>query len=163
MMRFIPHPLFSLALFAIWLLLNATLAPAHIVLGLALGVVGGLILARLQPRAGRVHLRAAALVSLLWLLFVDIVRSNAAVLCIVFHPAIRSRTSGFLSMPLELRHPGGLALLACIITATPGTSWARYDVARNILTIHMLDLVDEQAWIRQFKDRYERRLMEIFQ
>jgi multicomponent K+:H+ antiporter subunit E len=91
------------------------------------------------------------------------VRSNVAVLRIVFHPAMRGRTSGFLSLPLELRHPGGLAILACIITATPGTSWARYDAARNVLTIHVLDLVDEHAWIAQFKDRYERRLMEIFQ
>ena len=162
MTRFIPYPLFSLCLLVIWLALNTTLAPVHIALGLALGVVGGLILARLHPRAGKVHLRAAALAALLWLLFVDIVRSNVAVLRIVFHPAIRGRTSGFLSLPLELRHPGGLAILACIITATPGTSWARYDAAKNVLTIHVLDLVDEQAWIVQFKDRYERRLMEIF-
>jgi len=163
MTRLIPYPLFSLCLLATWLLINATLAPAHIVLGLALGVVGGLVFARLQPPAGRVHLRAAALAALLWLLFLDIVRSNVAVLRIVLHPAIHGRTSGFLSLPLQLRHPGGLAILACIITATPGTSWARYDAARNVLTIHVLDLVDEQAWITQFKDRYERRLMEIFQ
>ena len=163
MTRLIPYPLFSLCLAAIWLLISATLAPAHIVLGLALGIVGGLILARLQPPAGRVGLRAAALAALLWLFFVDVVRSNIAVLRIVLHPAIRGRTSGFLSLPLELRHPGGLAILACIITATPGTSWARYDAAGNVLTIHMLDLVDEQAWIAQFKDRYERRLMEMFQ
>jgi multicomponent K+:H+ antiporter subunit E len=132
------------------------------VLGLVLGLLGGLILARLQPPDGRVRLRAAALVGLLWLFFLDIVRSNFAVLRIVFHPRIRGRTSGFLSLPLELRHPGGLAILACIITATPGTSWARYDAAKNVLTIHVLDLIDEQAWIAQFKDRYERRLMEIF-
>ena len=162
MTRLIPYPLASLCLAAIWLLLNATAAPAHIVLGLALGLVGGLLLARLQPPTGRVHLRAAAFAALLWLLLLDIVRSNVAVLRIVLHPAIRGRTSGFLSLPLELRHPGGLAILGCIITATPGTSWARYDAAKNILTIHVLDLIDEQAWIAQFKDRYERRLMEIF-
>ena len=163
MTRSIPYPLFSLLLLATWLLLNATLAPTHIVLGLVLGLVGGRILARLQPPAGRVRLRAAALAALLWLFVLDIVRSNVAVLRIVFHPAIPGRTSGFLSLPLELRHPGGLAILACIITATPGTSWARYDAASNVLTIHVLDLLDEQAWIAQFKDRYERRLMEIFQ
>jgi multicomponent K+:H+ antiporter subunit E len=163
MRRLIPYPLFSLCLLAMWLLINATLAPVHIVLGLALGLAGGRILARLQPPAGSVRLRAAALGALLWLFFLDIARSNVAVLRIVFHPAIRGRTSGFLSLPLELRHPGGLAILACIITATPGTSWARYDAARNVVTIHVLDLVDEQAWIAQFKDRYERLLKEIFQ
>ena len=31
------------------------------------------------------------------------------------------------TIPLELRDPGGLAALACIITATPGHAWARYD------------------------------------
>jgi multicomponent K+:H+ antiporter subunit E len=62
-----------------------------------------------------------------------------------------------------LRHPGALAVFACIITATPGTSWGRYDAARNVVTIHVLDLVDEQEWIRQFKERYEQRLKEIFE
>jgi multicomponent K+:H+ antiporter subunit E len=159
----IPYPLFSLLLLGVWLVLNATLAATHIVLGIALGLAGGLVLARLQPPAGKVRVRAAALAALLWRLFIDIVRSNVAVLRIVFHPAIRGRTSGFLSLPLELRHPGGLAVLACIVTATPGTSWARYDAARNIVTIHVLDLLDEQAWITLFKDRYERCLLEIFQ
>jgi multicomponent K+:H+ antiporter subunit E len=82
---------------------------------------------------------------------------------IVLHRGTRNQTSGFLSMPLELRHPGGLAALACIITATPGTSWVRYDRAQNVLTIHVLDLIDEDAWIRTFKQRYERRLLEIFE
>ena len=49
-----------------------------------------------------------------------------------------------------------------IVTATPGTSWAHYEAAANVLTLHVLDLVDEEAWVRQFKDRYERRLLEIF-
>ena len=53
--------------------------------------------------------------------------------------------------------------LPIVITATPGTSWARYDAAANIVTIHVLDLIDEQAWVRQFKGRYERLLKEIFE
>jgi multicomponent K+:H+ antiporter subunit E len=73
------------------------------------------------------------------------------------------RSAGFLALPLELRHPGGLAVVACIITATPGTSWVRYDSAANVVTIHVLDLVDADDWIRLFKQRYERLLMEIFQ
>ena len=100
---------------------------------------------------------------LIWLVLDDVVRSNFAVLRIVLGPSSRARTAGFLPIPLELRHTGGLAVMACIITATPGTSWARYDAARNILTIHVLDLVDDDAWVRMFKQRYERRLQEIFE
>jgi multicomponent K+:H+ antiporter subunit E len=102
------------------------------------------------------------MLELLALFIDDVVRSNVAVARIVLglHPG--KRTAGFLTLPLELRDPRGLAVLACIVTATPGTSWARYDAARNAVTIHMLDLVDADAWIGEFKARYERRLLEIF-
>jgi multicomponent K+:H+ antiporter subunit E len=99
---------------------------------------------------------------LMFLVLADIARSNIAVARIVLNPATKP-IAGFLSLPLELRHPVGLAAVACIITATPGTSWARYDAARNILTIHVLDLLDEEEWVRIFKQRYERRLREIFE
>ena len=93
----------------------------------------------------------------------DVVRSNAAVARIVLRPSARARGPGFIRLPLEVRNPFALAGVACIITATPGTSWARYDAARNEVTIHMLELVDEQHWVHLFKDRYERRLKEIFE
>ena len=162
MKHWLPYPVLSVALLAAWLLLNESFAPAHIVLGTALGLGGGLALARLQAPQGRLR-RPAAVVELLFLVLADIVRSNIAVARVVLHPAGRQRAAGFLSMPLELRHPGALAAMACIITATPGTSWARYDAARNMVTIHVLDLVDEEEWIRTIKQRYERRLQEIFE
>jgi multicomponent K+:H+ antiporter subunit E len=158
----LPYPLLSAVLLAVWLLLNETIAPGHVVLGAALAVGGGLAFAGLQAPGGRLR-RAAAIPELLWLVVEDIVRSNLAVARIVLHPDTTRRTAGFLSMPLQVRHPGALAVMACIITATPGTSWARYDASRNVLTIHVLDLVDEEAWIRVFKQRYERRLQEIFE
>jgi multicomponent K+:H+ antiporter subunit E len=163
MKRMFPYPLFSVLLIAMWLALNETLAPGHVLLGAALALAGGRILAVLQVPEGRVRRRIGAIARLFWLVFVDIVRSNLAVARIVLQPGVRGRTAGFLTLPLEVRHPGALATLACIITATPGTSWARYDAARNTLTIHVLDLVDEAAWISLFKARYERHLREIFE
>ena len=162
MKRWLPFPVLSAALLAVWLLLNQTLAAAHIHVGVIIALGGGLALARLQPSRGRVR-APAAIIELLFLVLADIVRSNIAVARIVLHPGTRKRVAGFLLMRLELRHPGGLAVMACIVTATPGTSWARYDAARNIVTIHVLDLVDEEEWIRIFKQRYERRLQEIFE
>jgi multicomponent K+:H+ antiporter subunit E len=161
--RWLPYPLVSLSLAATWLLLNGSVAWLHLVTAAVLGLAGGRALARLQAPEGRTRRRFVAAARLLWLFFLDVVRSNIAVFRIVVHPGVKGRTSGFLMLPLQLRHPGGLAVLACIITATPGTSWARHDSLRNVLTIHVLDLVDEQAWITQFKNRYERHLLEIFQ
>jgi multicomponent K+:H+ antiporter subunit E len=162
MTRWLPYPMLSLLLFAMWLALNESLAAGHVLLALALGFAGGLILRRLVLPQRRGKRRLRAIVELVWLVFADIVRSNLAVARIVLNPDIRGRRAGFLTMPLAVRHPGALASLACIITATPGTSWARYDSRLNALTIHVLDLVDEEAWVAQFKTRYERRLQEIF-
>ncbi|MGQ0752810.1 MAG: Na+/H+ antiporter subunit E [Betaproteobacteria bacterium] len=162
MKRWVPFPLFSLALLAVWLVLNETAAPGQVLLGAALAIGGGRLLAVLQLPQDKVRLRLGAVASLCWLVFVDIARSNLAVLRIVWYPETHGRKAGFLTMPLQVRHPGALVVLACIITATPGTSWARYESTSHTLTIHVLDLIDEEEWIHLFKERYERRLLEIF-
>lgn len=152
-----------LALLALWLVLNESLAPGHWLLGAVLALGGVAVYSRLQPAAGRVRNRPLAALQLLGLVLADIVRSNLAVARIVLGLGAGKRTAGFLALPLGLRHPGALAVVACIITATPGTTWVRYDRAAGVVTIHVLDLVDEQAWIRLFKQRYERYLLEIFE
>jgi len=152
-----------LALLALWLLLNESLAPGQVLLGAALALGGVAVYSRLQLPANRVRNRPGAALRLLGAVVADIVRSNLAVARIVLGLGGAQRRAGFLALPLELRHPGGLAVIACIITATPGTSWVRYDSAANVVTIHVLDLVDADDWIRLFKQRYERLLMEIFQ
>jgi multicomponent K+:H+ antiporter subunit E len=81
---------------------------------------------------------------------------------IVLNPRARGRAAGFAEIPLEMRNPVGLAALACIITSTPGTAWAGYDSRSGVLTMHILDLVDQQTWVQTVKSRYERRLIAIF-
>ena len=67
-----------------------------------------------------------------------------------------------MTIPLDLRNPAGLAVLAIIITSTPGTVWAAYDPERKVFIMHVLDLIDEAAWRKTIKTRYERPLLEIF-
>ena len=117
MRRWLPYPILSLALAAAWLVLNRSVDAAHILLGAALGLAGGRVLAALQPPHRRPR-RAAVALELFFLVLADIVRSNIAVARIVLNPG-QERTAGFLSLPLELRHPAGLAAVACIVTATP--------------------------------------------
>jgi multicomponent K+:H+ antiporter subunit E len=150
-------------LLGLWLVLNESLWLGDVLLGALLALFGAVVYSKLEPEATRARCRPAIVVQLVGLVVDDIVRSNLAVARIVLGVGAAKRTAGFLSLPLELRHPAGLAVVACIITATPGTSWIRYDGTQNTLTIHVLDLVDEAAWIRLFKERYERLLMEIFE
>lgn len=162
MRRWLPFPLAWVLLLGLWLLLNQTIAIGDVILGavVALGATHAFKL--LDPPAARLR-RLATVLELLGLVLADVVGSNIAVVRIIMHPGVRKRTSGFVQIPLELRDPAALAVLACIITATPGTAWARYDSARGILTMHILDLIDDETWVRAIKDRYERRLLEIFE
>ena len=67
------------------------------------------------------------------------------------------------ALRLELRNEHALAVLALIITATPGTAWVQFDRATGLLVIHVFDLVDEDEWVRLLKTRYEALLMAIFE
>ncbi|WP_424682139.1 Na+/H+ antiporter subunit E [Frateuria sp. YIM B11624] len=159
--RWLPHPLMSAFLLLAWLLLQRSLAPGTLLAGVLLALGLGWAFGKLRPPAARVR-NLPLLVRLLLRVVVDIVRSNLAVARIVLRPRGQVR-SGFVSIPLELTDPYGLAVLACIITSTPGTIWVDHDSARRVLLIHVLDLVDEAAWIGDIKHRYERPLLEIFQ
>lgn len=158
----LPFPSLWVALLALWLALNGTLAVADWIVGALAALAGVVGLAFLQPAYPRAR-RPAAAARLAATVLLDIVRSNAEVAAIVFRPGARGRRAGFVDIPLDLRNPAALALLACIITSTPGTSWAGYDPASGVLTIHVLDLVDDATWVRTIKERYEQRLMEIFE
>ena len=97
-------------------------------------------------------------------MFLDIVRSNVAVAGLILTGGRHGRRrSGFVEIPLELRDPTALAILAVIITATPGTAWMQYDARRDAVLLHVFDLVDEADWIALIKGRYERLLLEIFE
>ena len=151
-----------LALLAMWLLLNRTLAAGDAILGALAALAAVVALARLELPSVRLRRPRVAAV-LAGLVLLDIVRSNLAVAAIVLRPGTRGRIAGFVDIPLDTHHPVSLAVLACIITATPGTAWARYDSRASIVTIHVLDLVDGAALAQGIKTRYEARLMEIFE
>lgn len=161
MTRLLPYPLVSACLLILWLLLNETVSPGHIVLGGVVALIAGWALRALE--LPRVHLRRpGVIVRLAAMVIADIVRSNIAVARIVLGLGPAKRRSGLVEVPLELRDPYGLAALACIITATPGTLWVGFDAATGRLMIHVLDLVDSGEWVRTIKGRYERLLLEIF-
>jgi multicomponent K+:H+ antiporter subunit E len=161
MTRLLPHPFVTGCLLVLWLLLNQSLSPGHVLLGAAIALVAARVYAALDPPRTRIR-RAGAALRLAALVLADIVRSNIAVGRIVLGGAARKRTSGFVTIPLDLRNPYGLATLAGIITSTPGTLWVSFEPRAGLLTIHVLDLVDEGEWVRTIKGRYEKLLLEIF-
>jgi multicomponent K+:H+ antiporter subunit E len=163
MTRRLPYPLLALAFLLLWLLLQESVSPGAIVLGAVLAVAGCLVLATLQAPKGRIG-RLRGVPGLLFDVLVEILRSNNAVARIILQPrAPGPRRAGFVHIPLDMRSPYGLSALACILTATPGTVWVDYDARSGTMLMHVLDVVDEETWARTIKQKWERRLMEIFE
>ncbi|MCK0195384.1 Na+/H+ antiporter subunit E [Ancylobacter sp. 6x-1] len=162
MRRVLPFPRMFLALWVMWLLLNQSLSPGQIVLGAIVAWGACWAMARLDPPPA--HIRAGrAMLLLAFRVAIDVIRSNIAVGKIILGFGRKDRSSGLMTVPLDLRDQYGLAVLAIILTATPGTLWLNHDPARSELLIHVLDLVEEEEWRDLIKNRYERLLMEIFQ
>lgn len=161
MNRLLPYPLLAASLLLMWLLLNG-FSLGHLVLGTAIALFAASVMAALQPSKPRVC-NWGAVLRLIGIVSVDILRSNIAVARLIISSDSAQSRSGFIPIPLKLRDRTGLAALACIVTATPGTAWVEYQSRPNILLLHVLDVGDEQHWINLIKDRYESLLMEIFE
>ena len=159
--RFAPYPLLAACLLVMWLLLMQSVSLGQILLGSAVSLIATRSLTRIRPATSHID-KWRKVVKLLSIVGADIVRSNFAVAKIVLSPG-GSRNASFLHIPLELKNPNALACLALIVTATPGSAWVQFNRGTGVLLIHVLDLIDEEDWIRLLKSRYETLLMEIFE
>lgn len=161
MARLLPYPILAASLLVMWLLLNG-LSLGQVVLGTVIALLASRTMAALQP--SKPHLRRwHRIPQLILRVLVDLTHSNIAVAAIILRGNRKPRRAGFVMIPLQLRDRTGLAVLACIITSTPGTAWIEYHSGSSRLLIHVLDLVDEQEIIDQIKQRYESLLLEIFE
>ncbi len=162
MKRWLPSPWLSLGIFFGWLLLNNSLSPGQMLLGLAVAIVIPLLMAPLRPTPGPLrHWRKLTI--LILRVGRDVLRSAFDVACGVARTGTRPPRGAFVVVPLELRDTHALAALAMITTVVPGTVWSELAPDRSALMLHVFDLDDEAAFIAHFKNDYERPLKEIFE
>ena len=161
MRRLLPHPWITLMLLLVWLALNNTLAPAHIVLGALLALAIPLATTSLVPGSWPTLRRPDVIVRLMLAVLYDIVMSNIEVARRVLGPESAIRP-GFIKVPLDLTDDWAITALAGIITMTPGTLTADIAVDRSHLLVHAFHIDDAQALIASIKTRYEAPLQEIF-
>jgi multicomponent K+:H+ antiporter subunit E len=161
MQRWLPAPLLSAGLFAMWMVLARSLHPAQILLALLLAWLMPLLMSPLRPPAGPLH-KPLLLTQLVLRVGLHVVRSGFSVARGIVLMKRRPLHNGFVVIPLELRDEYGLAALAMIATVIPGTVWSEVAPDRSALLMHVFDLHDEAAFIHEFKTLYEQPLLEIF-
>lgn len=160
MSRWVPFPLLSGVLFTAWLALVGTVAVAHVVLAALLALAIPLAAAGFLDHLPRVISPVAA-ARLILLVVWDIVLANIVVARLILGPAGRLRPI-FVEVPIALKDPQPIALLASIITMTPGTVSVDIAADHKTLLVHALDCDDPSQLIAGIKQRYEQPLMEIF-
>ena len=162
MKRILPSLPLTALLFVVWLLLNQSVSPGTLLMGAVLAVLVPLGTKSLRP--GSVTMRKPLVAFKLWAIVMrDFVRSNIRVATLILTRRPRDIPSGFLLVPLDMRDPHALALLAMILCLTPGTAWAEVSRDRSMLLLHVFEIVDADAMVAMVKERYERPLMEIFE
>ncbi len=160
--RIFPHPLLTLLLTVVWCLLVNDLTAGTVVFGALLGVLVPVLTAAYWPNRPvlrRPHKLAAYVLIVLW----DILVANVQVaLIVLFKPNARMQPN-WVPIPLDIRTPEAIAILAGTITLTPGTVSADLSDGGRALLVHALDAADPDAVRDDIKHRYERRLKEIFE
>lgn len=153
------HPVLSVLLAAAWLLLQQSLAVPQLITAALLALLlprllHGFLSSGVRLRRLPLALRFFGIV--LW----DVVVSNLTVARIVLSPGSDPQPA-WVPVPLDIRDPTAIVLLATIITTTPGTVSCVVDEERRQILVHALDCSDPAALAEQIKQRYERPLEEI--
>ncbi|MDL9998673.1 Na+/H+ antiporter subunit E [Variovorax sp. J22P240] len=162
MKRWIPSPPLSLGLFVVWLLLNQSMDAATLLLAAILAFAVPLLTQSLRPATAKMRRPGLAL-RLSGVIVFDLVHSALTVARLLLTRRSARMEPHFVRVPLEMRDPNALAVLAMILCLTPGTAWGEISFDRSSLLIHVFNEDDEQAFIAMIKSRYERPLMEIFE
>ncbi|MFN2308608.1 MAG: Na+/H+ antiporter subunit E [Gammaproteobacteria bacterium] len=158
--RWLPHPLLSLVLAGVWLLLVNSVAPGQLVFGLLLGLLVPLFSSAFWPTQPRVP-RPMRLLRYFLRVVGDIVVANLHVARLILGDPAKLRPA-FVRMPLTLRDEFAITVLTSTVSLTPGTVSAEISEDRKSLLIHALDVDDTEALIAQIQQRYEAPLREIF-
>ncbi len=156
-----PHPFLTLLLVVVWALLQGTLSPGMLVFGLILGIIIPWATAVWwpgTPRGFRLGRMIVYIVIVLW----DIMVANVQVAWIVLTKPNAKLRPAWVIVPLDLRQPEAITILAGTITLTPGTVSADLSDEGHSLLVHALHTDGPDAVRDEIKHRYERRLKEIF-
>ena len=162
MRSLLPHPLLTVALTLFWLLLVNRFSINSLLFGLFLGIVIPLITRPYWPGRPKLKKPFRVLEYILIVLW-DIIVANVTVAYQVVFMSNAARQPNWVAIPLDLKTPEAITVLAGTITMTPGTVSSDLSSGGHHLLVHCLHAPDPDAVKAEIKSRYERRLKEIFE
>ena len=159
--RLFPHPLLTLLLAVVWVMLVNDISWGSALFGLLLGIGISQLTSAYWPGRPKVR-NPLAIIEYAGIVFYDIIVSNLQVAYLVLFRRGASLRSRFVTVPIDLKSPEAIVALAGTITMTPGTLSADFSADGRSLLVHCLETGDTDDTVATIKSRYERRLMRIF-
>lgn len=160
MRPFFPHPVTSVLVFITWLVQGDPRSPGHLLLGVVLAWALPYVTRGLWE--GRIRVQSVPrMLGYILLVIWDVFRSNMKVTWLILTQSQRLHPV-LVKVPLSMRDTYGIATLAATISYTPGTVAVDVSADRTHLLVHVFHTHDPHGVVREIKDRYERRLLEIF-
>lgn len=160
--KLLPHPYLTLLLIVVWQMLVNTVSLGTVVFGTILGLIVPLFTAPYWPNRPKLR-NLPMIIEYILVVLWDIVIANVQVAWIILFKSNDDIRSRWITIPLDLRTAEAITVLAGTITMTPGTVSSDLSACGRALLVHALDTDDPDAVRDQIKQRYERRLKEIFE
>lgn len=156
-----PHPVITLLLAVIWTILQNEVSAGMVVFGVILGVFIPKITAVWWPETPK-GFRLGKMIVYCIMVMWDIMVANVQVAWIVLTVPNSKLKPAWIIIPLDLKQPEAITVLAGTITLTPGTVSADLSNEGHSLLVHALHTDDPDGIRDDIKQRYEARLKEIF-
>lgn len=143
-----------------WAAVTGSFSPFNLFVGFSFGLIA-LWLIREQTAMRAYFGRVSAFVELGALFFWELLLSALRVAALVLKRDM-NLSPGVIAYPLTVTRDVEIALLANLITLTPGTLSVDVSQDRKILFVHCIDVPDESATIADIRDGFERKIKEAF-
>jgi multicomponent Na+:H+ antiporter subunit E len=149
----------NLLLALVWLALTGDLTRENFVLGFVLAYALLRVSQRVLPGT-RYFDKFGAAARFSGFFVWELLKANLRVAYDIVTPRHHMRP-GVVAIPLDVTTDAEIALLACLITLTPGTLCLDVSKDRRLMYVHAMYLDDVQAFKTEIKLGFEQRVLEL--
>lgn len=149
----------NLALALVWSAVLGSFSLANLAAGFALGF-GALALAGDRLGGARYARKTGRAVEFAAFFLTELVLASVRVGVDVLTPRHRARP-GIVAVPLDAKTDGEITLFANLVSLTPGSLSIDLSEDRGTLFVHVMFLDDAEAFRRDVKAGFERRVLEL--
>ncbi|GIZ15401.1 Na+/H+ antiporter subunit E [Capnocytophaga catalasegens] len=155
--------LLNVLLMIVWVLLTGSFTLADFIFGFVLGYGILWLVYRLSKGEGRRYFIVVPKSIMLFLFFIkELIKANLHVAYEVMTPKLRI-TPGIVAVPLSVTSDFEILLLTNLISLTPGTFCIDVSKDRKTLYVHEMYVGNKEQYIKNIKNGFEKRILEITQ